>query len=92
MLFVYGLFIFSAPVVVDINLSLTQYPVGSNISLPCIVNGFPQPTVRWLKNGQPVELSGRIEHTSKSLPFKVGINFNSGIIQYEFDINVAIIF
>ncbi|XP_056881527.1 myosin light chain kinase, smooth muscle-like [Takifugu flavidus] len=37
----------------------TIHPTGATARLTCIVNGYPQPTVQWLQNGNPVTESSR---------------------------------
>ena len=38
--------------------------IAEKVILECSVSGDPQPEVLWLKNGQPVELSERIQQLS----------------------------
>lgn len=35
-------------------------PVGATAQLTCLVNGYPQPEVKWLQNEEPVSESGRV--------------------------------
>ncbi|CAJ1080340.1 myosin light chain kinase%2C smooth muscle-like [Xyrichtys novacula] len=35
-------------------------PKGASTQLTCIVNGYPQPEVKWLQNQKPVSVSGRV--------------------------------
>uniref|UniRef100_H3CH65 Myosin, light chain kinase 5 n=1 Tax=Tetraodon nigroviridis TaxID=99883 RepID=H3CH65_TETNG len=36
------------------------HPTGSTAQLTCIVNGYPQPKVQWLQDGNPVTESNRV--------------------------------
>lgn len=49
------------PVKTNISLSRTTWPVGSDISIPCDVDGHPLPQVQWYKNKLPVEPSETLQ-------------------------------
>lgn len=40
------------------------YVPGSEMSMGCAVQGFPVPTVTWLKDGYPIIANERIEITN----------------------------
>lgn len=42
------------------------YVPGSEMSMGCAVQGFPVPTVTWLKDGYPIIANDRIEITNGS--------------------------
>jgi len=37
----------------------TDAMIGSSIEMPCRAAGDPKPTIRWLKDGHPIESSAR---------------------------------
>lgn len=43
----------------------TEYPVGSDISIPCDVDGYPVPKVAWYKDGKLLQSSDRIQISGK---------------------------
>lgn len=36
-----------------------EVQVGRSIELPCIASGYPNPTIRWLKDGRPLPADSR---------------------------------
>lgn len=36
-----------------------EVQVGRSVELPCIASGFPNPTIRWLKDGRPLPADSR---------------------------------
>lgn len=38
----------------------TTLPKGATAQLTCLINGYPQPEVKWLQNEKPVSESGRV--------------------------------
>ncbi|XP_021914576.1 papilin isoform X2 [Zootermopsis nevadensis] len=55
--------VFIVPVQANVSLTRTVYPIGSDISIPCDVDGYPIPQVVWYKDEQLLEPSGRIHIT-----------------------------
>lgn len=49
----------------NISLAQTQYPVGSDISIPCDVEGYPIPRVVWYKDNKLLQSSGKYQITGK---------------------------
>ncbi|XP_043274071.1 papilin [Venturia canescens] len=52
---------FRVPVNVNVSTDQTEYPVGSDISLHCTVDGYPIPTVLWYKNDELILTDDRIK-------------------------------
>lgn len=50
----------SVPVHTNITLESTTFPESSDISIPCDVEGYPYPQVRWYKDDQLLQPSGRV--------------------------------
>lgn len=48
----------STPSVMD-NFQSGEVQVGRSIELPCIASGYPNPTIRWLKDGRPLPADSR---------------------------------
>lgn len=48
------------PVAVNVTSSGSQYPVGSEISIGCAVDGYPIPRVLWFKNDDLIRTDGRV--------------------------------
>lgn len=36
-----------------------EVQVGHKVELPCIASGYPNPTIRWLKDGRPLPADSR---------------------------------
>jgi hypothetical protein len=53
----------TVPVQANISLTRTVYPIGSDISIPCDVDGYPIPQVVWYKDEELLEPSERIHIT-----------------------------
>ena len=53
------------PVEAKIPLSRSVYPVGSDISIPCDVDGYPIPNVEWYKDDELLEPNDRIQITGE---------------------------
>lgn len=51
-----------------------RFPVGGNINISCKTDGWPLPSVTWLKDNQPLEPSDRIQISGKAM-CKKGRNF-----------------
>jgi len=70
-------------ITVRIGMARTKYPVGSDIWLPCQVNSGLRPTVTWLKEGQKVRESSRLQfiRTNNTLAIHQAQNADSG--RYE---------
>jgi hypothetical protein len=49
----------------NVSLTRTVYPIGSDISIPCDVDGYPIPHVVWYKDEQLLEPSERIHITGE---------------------------
>ncbi|CAG2058286.1 unnamed protein product, partial [Timema podura] len=49
------------PVQANVSMSQTVFPVGSDISIPCDVDGYPIPRVTWYKDGQPLQSEDRLQ-------------------------------
>lgn len=47
-------------VATKINTNTNTYPVGSTLTLPCDVDGYPTPEVYWTKDGAQLNSAGRI--------------------------------
>lgn len=52
---------FQVPVEANITLTRSIYPVGSDISIPCAVAGFPVPRVNWYKDENLLEENSKIQ-------------------------------
>ncbi|KAI5748262.1 hypothetical protein M8J77_023592 [Diaphorina citri] len=50
--------VYAVPVKVNITLETQVFGVGSDISIPCDVDGYPIPQVFWYKDGQVIENDG----------------------------------
>lgn len=48
----------STPSVMD-SFQSGEVQVGRSVELPCIASGFPNPTIRWLKDGRPLPADSR---------------------------------
>nr|XP_029529696.1 LOW QUALITY PROTEIN: Down syndrome cell adhesion molecule-like protein 1 homolog [Oncorhynchus nerka] len=48
----------STPSVLD-SFQSGEVQVGHNVELPCIASGYPNPTIRWLKDGRPLPADSR---------------------------------
>uniref|UniRef100_A0A673Y106 DS cell adhesion molecule like 1 n=1 Tax=Salmo trutta TaxID=8032 RepID=A0A673Y106_SALTR len=48
----------STPSVLD-SFQSGEVQVGRNVELPCIASGYPNPTIRWLKDGRPLPADSR---------------------------------
>jgi len=46
-------------ITVSINLPQNSFPMDSNILIPCQINSYNRPTVKWLKDGQDVVQNSR---------------------------------
>ncbi|PSN47564.1 hypothetical protein C0J52_19332 [Blattella germanica] len=55
--------VFTVPVQTTISLTRTVYPIGSDISIPCDVDGYPIPHVVWYKDDELLEPNERIQIT-----------------------------
>jgi hypothetical protein len=55
----------TVPVQANISLTRTVYPIGSDISIPCDVDGYPIPQVVWNKDEELLEPSERIHITGE---------------------------
>ncbi|XP_068083649.1 papilin [Anabrus simplex] len=55
--------VYTVPVRANITLERTLYAIGSDISIPCDVDGHPIPRVQWYKDNKPLETSDRIQVT-----------------------------
>ncbi|RZF34380.1 hypothetical protein LSTR_LSTR008919 [Laodelphax striatellus] len=40
----------------EIKMAETKFPAGSNIEIPCVVNGIPSPIIKWFVNGNDVSI------------------------------------
>ncbi|XP_023705293.1 papilin isoform X5 [Cryptotermes secundus] len=58
--------VFIVPVQANVSLTRTVYPIGSDISIPCDVDGYPIPQVVWYKDEQLLEPSERIHITENN--------------------------
>jgi hypothetical protein len=61
----YRIFSHAVPVQANISLTRTVYPIGSDISIPCDVDGYPIPQVVWYKDEELLEPSERIHITGE---------------------------
>lgn len=48
----------SSPTILD-SFQAGEVYAGQSIELPCIAGGYPNPTVRWLKDGRPLPSDAR---------------------------------
>lgn len=48
----------STPTVLD-SFQTGEVQIGHSIELPCIASGYPNPTIRWLKDGRPLPADSR---------------------------------
>lgn len=55
----------TVPVRVNISLPTTTIAVGSDLTIPCSVDGYPIPTVTWYKDGQILQNNERTQATGK---------------------------
>ncbi|XP_026818119.1 papilin isoform X3 [Rhopalosiphum maidis] len=55
------------PVRVNISLPATTIAVGSDLTIPCSVDGYPIPTVTWYKDGQILRNNERTQATENKL-------------------------
>lgn len=55
----------AVPVRVNISLPSTTIAVGSDLTIPCSVDGYPIPAVTWYKDGQILQNNERIQATGK---------------------------
>ncbi|XP_060846635.1 papilin isoform X4 [Rhopalosiphum padi] len=55
------------PVRVNISLPATTIAVGSDLTIPCSVDGYPIPTVTWYKDGQILRNNERTQVTENKL-------------------------
>ncbi|XP_060859868.1 papilin isoform X4 [Metopolophium dirhodum] len=55
------------PVRVNISLPTTTIAVGSDLTIPCSVDGYPIPTVTWYKDGQILRNNERTQATENKL-------------------------
>nr|CAD7403319.1 unnamed protein product [Timema cristinae] len=53
--------VYIVPVQANVSMSQTVFPVGSDISIPCDVDGYPIPRVTWYKDGQPLQSEDRLQ-------------------------------
>lgn len=51
------------PVQVNISLPTTTFTVGSDLMIPCSVDGYPIPTVVWYKDGRTIRNNERTQIT-----------------------------
>ncbi|GJQ76338.1 hypothetical protein Trydic_g2060 [Trypoxylus dichotomus] len=71
--------IYTVPVRANITLANTNYPIGSDINVPCDVEGYPIPTVQWYKDGKPLAPSRTVQITeSHRLIIKNATDSDSG--------------
>ncbi|XP_027848870.1 papilin isoform X1 [Aphis gossypii] len=59
--------VFTVPVRVNISLPSTTIAVGSDLTIPCSVDGYPIPAVTWYKDGQILQNNERIQATENKL-------------------------
>ncbi|XP_022174083.1 papilin isoform X3 [Myzus persicae] len=55
------------PVRVNISMPTTMIAVGSDLTIPCSVDGYPIPTVTWYKDGQVLRNNERTQATENKL-------------------------
>lgn len=48
----------STPSVLD-SFQSGEVQVGHSVELPCVASGYPNPTIRWLKDGRPLPSDSR---------------------------------
>jgi hypothetical protein len=65
LMFLFYDFLYLVPVQANVTLTRTVYPIGSDISIPCDVDGYPIPQVVWYKDEQLLEASERIHITGQ---------------------------
>ncbi|XP_060526070.1 immunoglobulin superfamily DCC subclass member 4-like isoform X2 [Cylas formicarius] len=56
-------------------------PSAKTIRLDCQARGVPQPRVYWLKDGEPINIGGRIKKQWSGLIFSHTFTYDSGIYQ-----------
>lgn len=55
----------AVPVQANVTLSDTKFPIGSNVKIPCHIDGNPAPKVEWYKDGQPIVTSSNVRITGE---------------------------
>ncbi|XP_054258197.1 papilin isoform X2 [Macrosteles quadrilineatus] len=76
--------VFVVPVKTTITLDKNTFPVDSDISIPCDVDGYPVPSVAWYKDGQPLTTSDKIQISESSRLTVVRASANdSGVYRCE---------
>ncbi|XP_059058317.1 papilin-like [Achroia grisella] len=59
--------VFTVPVKTHISAETTNLAVGTELNLPCDVDGYPSPTVYWSKDGVPLTSNHRTQFTDARL-------------------------
>uniref|UniRef100_A0A8C3XG04 Contactin-2 n=1 Tax=Cyanoderma ruficeps TaxID=181631 RepID=A0A8C3XG04_9PASS len=62
-------------------ISDTEADIGSDLRWSCVASGKPRPTVRWLRDGQPLTSQNRIEVRGGELRFSRLVQEDSGMYQ-----------
>ncbi|KAM4885460.1 contactin-2 [Sylvia borin] len=62
-------------------ISDTEADIGSDLRWSCVASGKPRPTVRWLRDGQPLTSQNRIEVRGGELRFSKLVQEDSGMYQ-----------
>ncbi|KAI1231025.1 hypothetical protein IHE44_0008468 [Lamprotornis superbus] len=62
-------------------ISDTEADIGSDLRWSCVASGKPRPTVRWLRDGQPLTSQNRIEVSGGELRFSKLVLEDSGMYQ-----------
>lgn len=54
------------PTQVNINMNQSTFANGADVSIPCIVDGYPTPEITWYKNDQKIESNSKITISGKN--------------------------
>lgn len=57
----------TVPVQTTIQTNESVYAPGSELSIPCTVDGYPTPQVAWYKNNEPIVPNEKISISGKLL-------------------------
>ncbi|XP_064073976.1 papilin isoform X3 [Vanessa tameamea] len=71
--------VFTVPVNTRLTAERSRVPVGAEINLPCDVDGYPLPTVRWTKDGMTIVSSDRVILTDARLTVLHANTNDSGV-------------
>ena len=52
--------VYSVPVQTDITLNQTSFANGVDVTIPCVVQGYPTPEIAWYKNKEKIEPNAKL--------------------------------